>query len=71
MKAVTNVLFYLVSGIISILSFAMMLIELRLLICGDFIIYDNAVSGFIRYFFRFLLSFGFLFMTLCEFSKKT
>ena len=66
MKKIINIIFYLICFIIALLSFAMMFIELRLLISGDFIIYDNVFNGFIRYFFRFLLSCLFVFMVLCE-----
>ena len=70
MKKIINIIFYLICFIIALLSFAMMFIELRLLISGDFIIYDNVFNGFIRYFFRFLLSCLFVFMVLCESIKK-
>ena len=70
MKKIINIIFYLICFIIAFLSFAMMFIELRLLISGDFIIYDNVFNGFIRYFFRFLLSCLFVFMVLCESIKK-
>ena len=62
MKKIINIIFYLVCVIIAIFSIAMMFIELRLLICGDFIIYDNVFNGLIRYLFRFLLAFCFFFM---------
>ena len=70
MKKIINIIFYLICFIIAFLSFAMMFIELRLLISGDFIIYDNVFNGFIRYFFRFLLSCLFVFMVLCESIRK-
>lgn len=70
MKKIINIIFYLICFIIALLSFAMMFIELRLLISGDFIIYDNVFNGFIRYFFRFLLSCLFVFMVLCESIRK-
>ena len=70
MKKIINIIFYLICFIIALLSFVMMFIELRLLISGDFIIYDNVFNGFIRYFFRFLLSCLFVFMVLCESIRK-
>ena len=70
MKKIINIIFYLICFIIALLSFAMMFIEFRLLISGDFIIYDNVFNGFIRYFFRFLLSCLFVFMVLCESIRK-
>ena len=70
MKIITNIIFYLFCVIIAIFSLAMMFIELRLLVCGDFIIYDSPLNGFIRYFFRFLIAIGSLFMVLCEMIKK-
>lgn len=53
-----------------LLSLVMMVIELRLIISLDFIIYDSPINGFIRYLLRFLLAFSYLFMVLCEIIKK-
>ena len=70
MKLITNILFYLFSIIIGLLSFVMLVIELRLLLSLDYIVYDSIFNGFLRYFLRFLLSCAFLFMVLCETIKK-
>ena len=70
MKLITNILFYLFSVVIGLLAFVMMIIELRLLLSLDFIIYDNPFNGFIRYFLRFILSCSFIFMVLCEMINK-
>lgn len=70
MKKLINILFYLFSIIIGLLSLVMMLIELRLIISFDFTLYDSAFNGFIRYFLRFILSCSFIFMILCEIIKK-
>ena len=56
MKKLINILFYLFSIIIGLLSLVMMLIELRLIISFDFTLYDSAFNGFIRYLFRLALS---------------
>ncbi len=48
----------------------MLVIELRLLLSLDYIVYDSIFNGFLRYFLRFLLSCAFLFMVLCETIKK-
>ena len=49
--------------IVLIFSLAMIFIEGRLIISLDWIAYDNAVNGLIRYLFRFLISL-FAFMTV-------
>ena len=56
MKLITNILFYLFSIIIGLLSFVMLVIELRLLLSLDWSIYDNPANWFIRYLFRLILA---------------
>ena len=70
MKKIISILFYLIGSIIMLLSLVMMVIELRLIISLDFMIYDSPINGFIRYFLRFSLAFSYLFMVLCEIIKK-
>lgn len=55
-----------ISTLIIILSLAFIFIEARLIIAGDFLIYDNAFNGFIRYFFRLILSILSLLVALYE-----
>ena len=55
-----------ISTLIIILSLAFIFIEARLILAGDFLIYDNAFNGFIRYFFRLILSVLSLLVALYE-----
>jgi hypothetical protein len=56
MKRLFNILITIVSSLIIVLSLAFIVIEGRLLISLDWIIYDNNLNGFIRYFFRFIIA---------------
>lgn len=56
MKKLLNVTLTTLSIIIFILSLAFIVIEGRLLFSTDWIIYNNAYNGLIRYLFRLLLS---------------
>ena len=56
MKALVNILLGIINFIVVILYLAFIIIEARLLISLDFIIYDNAINGFIRYFLRLVIS---------------
>lgn len=56
MKKLLNVTLITLSIIIFILSLAFIVIEGRLLFSTDWIIYNNALNGLIRYLFRLLLS---------------
>ena len=55
-----------VSCLIMILSLAFIFIEARLILSGDFNIYDYAFNGFIRYLFRLLLAILFFVVSLFE-----
>ena len=55
-----------ISTLIIIFSLAFIFIEARLILAGDFLIYDNAFNGFIRYFFRLILSVLSLLVALYE-----
>ena len=55
-----------ISTLIIILSLAFIFIEARLILAGDFLIYDNVFNGFIRYFFRLILSILSLLVALYE-----
>lgn len=70
MKKLINILIYFISIIIGVLAVAMMVIEGRLLLLGDFMIYDSPFDGFLRYFLRFIISSSYLFVVLCELVKK-
>lgn len=69
MRKTISILLYIISVIIGILSVAMMFIEGRLLLSGDFIIYDSVLSGLIRYLLRFIIACSYLFIVLCELIK--
>ena len=69
MRKIISILLYIISVIIGILSVAMMFIEGRLLLSGDFIIYDSVLNGLIRYLLRFIIASSYLFMVLCELIK--
>lgn len=56
MKILVNILLGFINFIVIILSLAFIIIEARLLISLDFIIYDNAINGFIRYFLRAIIA---------------
>ena len=66
MSKVLSVSRIIISTLIIILSLAFIFIEARLIIAGDFLIYDNAFNGFIRYFFRLILSILSLLVALYE-----
>ena len=70
MRKTISILLYIISVIIGILSVAMMFIEGRLLLSGDFIIYDSVLNGLIRYLLRFIIASSYLFMVLCELIKS-
>lgn len=69
MRKTISILLYIISVIIGILSVAMMFIEGRLLLSGDFIIYDSVLNGLIRYLLRFIIACSYLFIVLCELIK--
>ena len=56
MKILVNILLGFINFIVIILSLAFIIIEARLLISLDFLIYDNIINGFIRYFLRAIIA---------------
>ena len=56
MKLLFKILLSILSGVIILLSLAFILIEGRMLIAGDWIIYNYSFNAFIRYLFRFLIA---------------
>lgn len=70
MKLLFKILISILSTIIIILSLAFIFIEGRLLIAGDWIIYDYPFNGFLRYLFRFLIALFSLTVALIYFFKR-
>ena len=56
MSKVLSISRIIISTLIIILSIVFIFIEARLILAGDYLIYDNALNGFIRYLFRLILS---------------
>lgn len=70
MKKLFNILYYFVCSIILILSVVMAFLEIRLIVSLDFLLYDNAFNGFVRYFLRTIIALSYLFMVLVVFIKR-
>lgn len=70
MKKISKVFLKVVSSIILLVSLVMIIVYLRLLFSGDFIIYDSPINGFIRYFFRLILALLFCTMAIIEIFTK-
>lgn len=66
MKRVLNIFSIIISIVIIILSLAFIFIEGRLLFSGDWLVYDNPVTGFLRYCSRLLLAIFALLKSLFE-----
>lgn len=71
MKKLINVLFSIFAGLVLLVSFVLIFIESRLLLSGDFLLCDNVINAFIRYFLRLVLSFCFGFVSFIELFKLT
>ena len=61
MKYVVKGLFFLISFVIALVSLVMIFFEARLLISGDWLIYDNQFNAFTRYLFKLIIACSFLF----------
>lgn len=66
MKTFLKVLTIVFCSVTAIFALAFSVIEGRLLFAGDWLIYDNALNGFIRYALRFLLSLAVLFAVITD-----
>lgn len=66
MKLISNIFITIISCIFIVLGLAFIFIEARLLISLDWLIYDNPLSGFIRYLFRLLISIYIIFVSVLE-----
>lgn len=56
MKKLGKIICYVVAALIVIFSLIFIFLEMRNLISGDFLLYENYVNGFIRYFFRLIIA---------------
>lgn len=70
MKLAIKSILYFISFVILIVSLVMIFFEARLLISGDWLLYPNKFNAFVRYFFRLIIAFAYLFMVLCVFIKS-
>ena len=70
MKKLFNILYYFVCSLILILSVVMAFLEIRLIVSLDFLLYDNAFNGFVRYFLRTIIALSYLLMVLVVFIKR-
>ena len=66
MQKVINVFLVFFCVVTAILSLAFLVIEGRLIFAGDWLIYDNALNGLVRYLLRFMLALFALFSVTCE-----
>ena len=73
MKKAGLIICYVFAGFLAIISAIFVFIEARNLFSGDWLLYENAADGFIRYFFRLLIAIfvmGLSILTYFVFSKK-
>lgn len=56
MKKIGKIIAYIFGGLIIAFSLVFGFIEGRNLFSGDWLLFENAIDGFIRYFFRFILA---------------
>ena len=56
MRRIREFILSLVSAIIVLLGVAFAFIELRLILLGDWLLYNTALAGFLQYFLRFIMS---------------
>lgn len=56
MRRIHEFILSLVSAMIVLLGVAFAFIELRLILSGDWLLYNTALAGFLQYFLRFIMS---------------
>lgn len=56
MKRIGKIIAYIFGGLVIAFSLVFGFIEGRNLFSGDWLLYENVIDGFIRYFFRFILA---------------
>ena len=67
MKIILKSILCFIWAIISVLCLAFIFIEGRLLVMGDWLVYDNYLNGFMRYLLRLLIAIYILFLAVLEF----
>lgn len=70
MKKLINTIFYVVTSMILVIAFVMSIIEIRLLISGDFFLCENVIVGFVKYLLRLIISLCFVFVMISELFKS-
>lgn len=65
-RIIINILSGLICLVIFLLGLVFIVIEGRLLFSGDWLVYDNVVGGFFKYFFRLLIA-----LFACTYSVTT
>ncbi len=70
MKKLINTIFYVVTSMILVIAFVMSIIEIRLLISGDFLLCENVIVGFVKYLLRLIISLCFVFVMISELFKS-
>mgnify|MGYP003313472783 CR=1 FL=1 len=60
MRRIREFILSLVSATIVLLGVAFAFIELRLILSGDWLLYNTALAGFLQYFLRFIMSISLL-----------
>lgn len=66
---VVNIIEKFILGIMVFLAFLLVVIEGRGLFSGEWIIYDSFISGFLKYFCKFILAFIFILFGIVEMTK--
>lgn len=66
---VVNIIEKIILGIMVFLAFLLVVIEGRGLFSGEWVIYDSFISGFFKYFCKFILAFIFILFGIVEMTK--
>lgn len=66
---VFNIIEKIILGIMVFLAFLLVVIEGRGLFSGEWVIYDSFISGFLKYFCKFILAFIFILFGIVEMTK--
>lgn len=66
---VVNIIEKIILGIMAFLAFLLVVIEGRGLFSGEWVIYDSFISGFLKYFCKFLLALIFVLIGIIEMTN--